>query len=235
MSAIRRVLYGWRKYALAVVALAGVGTGADRGLARWPEKSAAEAFQEAQDLPTTPEVHVRGFPVLTQAAGGSLDRVDVTADDVPGRGARPVPVTRLDVRLDHVRRAGEAGAAHADTARATAYLSCADLSSALGIDIRSAGDGRVTAGTAPPLLGEATASARLAVSGTRGIVFRDVEVDARPPARLRTAVAGALGRGITLEGVPGNLRLIRLTTGEDGIRADLAGENVTFRTDEERA
>ncbi|MFG3518542.1 LmeA family phospholipid-binding protein [Streptomyces bobili] len=38
------------------------------------------------NTPSRPSVHIRGFPVLTQLAGGTLRHVDVTAHDIPARG-----------------------------------------------------------------------------------------------------------------------------------------------------
>lgn len=46
--------------------------------------------------PSAPEVHVRGFPVLTQLASGTLRHVDITAHDIPASDATgPLPVSEL--------------------------------------------------------------------------------------------------------------------------------------------
>ncbi|MDN3028309.1 LmeA family phospholipid-binding protein [Streptomyces sp. S.PB5] len=36
--------------------------------------------------PQRPSVDVRGFPVLTQLASGTLRHVDITAEDIPAHG-----------------------------------------------------------------------------------------------------------------------------------------------------
>ncbi|MHC3427768.1 LmeA family phospholipid-binding protein [Streptomyces sp. DT18] len=228
----RRLVRGWRAWALGAVLLLGLGAAADRSAAVWLQKSTAEAFQEAQDLPSAPDVSVRGFPVLTQMASGTLDRIDVKADHIPGQGVRPVPVTRLDARLDHVTRSSDSGAAHADSARATAFLSYADLGTALGVDIGPGRDGRVAARATLPLVGEATASARIVVASGNSLAFRDVRVGGDLPDRLKDVVSGALDREIPLDGIPGGLRLTRLTTTSEGLSAELSGKDVTFRPDD---
>ena len=47
------------------------------------ESRTAQAFQEGMDTPARPDVEVHGLPVLTQAASGTLDQVDITARDTP--------------------------------------------------------------------------------------------------------------------------------------------------------
>ncbi|MFF1447668.1 DUF2993 domain-containing protein [Streptomyces sp. NPDC058274] len=232
----RGALRGWRKYVVAAVALAGMSAAADRAALAWTEHSTADAFQDAQGLTSKPEVTVHGFPVLTQLAGGTLDRVDIEESDIPaGQDGRRMPVTRLKVRLDRLRRSSDASAAHAASAEATAFVSYRDLSEALGLDVRYSDDSRkgaprIEAGTDLPLVGEATASARVAVAGADTIAFRSVRVEGALPASLKADLSGVLERELKLDGVPAGLALKSLTTTPDGLTATLSGKDVTFHT-----
>ncbi|WNZ14304.1 DUF2993 domain-containing protein [Streptomyces sp. 11x1] len=134
-----------------------------------------------------PSVHVSGFPVLPQLAEGRLDHVDLTAHDIPANSTtRPLPVTRLTVGMDGPRTSGSAGEAHARSVRATAHLSHADVSSALGVQV-SQGDesGRIDATASLPLVGDVTVSAAVSAANGNRVGFTDVRAEQSellPPA-----------------------------------------------------
>lgn len=232
-----RALRGWRKYAVAAVVLAGLGVAGDRAAAAWTEHRTADAFQKAQGLKSAPHVEVHGFPVLTQLAGGTLDRVDIEASDIPaGRDGGRLPITTLNVELDRLRRSADASEAHAASAKATAFVSYQDLSKALGFEIGYSRDStkaepRVAATTTLPLVGKVGASARVEVAGDRALALRSVKVGDDLPKAMRTLVTGMLERELKLDGIPDGLALKSLTTTADGLTATLSGEDVTFRTD----
>ncbi|MDT0418508.1 LmeA family phospholipid-binding protein [Streptomyces sp. DSM 41982] len=83
--------------------------------------------------------------------------------------------------------------------------------------------------TEAPGVGGATASARIVVASGNSLAFRDVRVGGDLPDRLKDVVSGALDREIPLDGIPGGLRLTRLTTTSEGLSAELSGKDVTFR------
>ncbi|NKI42749.1 LmeA family phospholipid-binding protein [Streptomyces physcomitrii] len=209
--------------------------GADAVTAYRVENSMAEDFKEAQSLPGEPSVTVHGRPVLTQLARGRLERVELTAHDVPaGEGGRRVPVSTLHVELADVERGG-ADKAHAGSAKAEAQVSWADLSQGLGIRVgpgQPGGNGRprVTATTRLPLVGEVSVSAEVAASGPRSIAFRSPEVTSGSlPEAAEGLLSGALERGLTLDGIPEGLALDRVRTTDEGLTSELSGEDVTFR------
>ncbi|WP_199785098.1 LmeA family phospholipid-binding protein [Streptomyces sp. Tu6071] len=86
--------------------------------------------------------------------------------------------------------------------------------------------------TEAPGAGEATASARIVVASGNSLAFRDVRVGGDLPDRLKDVVSGALDREIPLDGIPGDLRLTRLTTTSEVLSAELSGKDVTFRPDD---
>ncbi|MEU1517093.1 DUF2993 domain-containing protein [Streptomyces sp. NPDC005811] len=228
---------GRRIAAVAIASAAALAAGAvavDRAAAARAEGRTAEAFQEGMATPERPSVHVRGFPVLTQLAGGSLRHVDLTARDIPARGAdRPLPVTRLTVGLDGLRTGGGAQRARARSVEATAFLSYADLSDALGVEIsRGDGPGRVDATVALPLAGDVTVGADVSAAAGNSVAFTDVRLAGDEPAPAARALPDrALARPVPLRNIPEGLRLESVTTTDDGLTARFTGTEVTFHPD----
>jgi hypothetical protein len=74
---------------------AGSPPGIDYSALKYTESRTADAFQEATGTAQAPAVHVRGFPVLTQLAGGTLKRVDISARQIPAGSQSPVPISDL--------------------------------------------------------------------------------------------------------------------------------------------
>ncbi|MCZ4605890.1 LmeA family phospholipid-binding protein [Streptomyces sp. Lzd4kr] len=100
--------------AAVLVALALLPVAVDRVVAARIESRTAKAFQQGMGTPEAPEVEVRGFPVVTQAASGTLRHVDITAHDIPARGsARPLPVSELSLSLDGLTKADDDSEARA--------------------------------------------------------------------------------------------------------------------------
>ncbi|MFF3374122.1 DUF2993 domain-containing protein [Streptomyces sp. NPDC002680] len=224
-----------RRIIAVAVSLAALLVGAvvvDRVAAARAESRTAEAFQEGMGTADRPSVHVSGFPVLTQLAGGSLRHVDLTAHDIPAEGTtRPLPVTKLTVGLDGLKTSGSADEAHARSVEATAFLSYEDVSDALGLDVSQGdGRGRVDAKLALPFAGEVTVSAAVsAVTGNR-IAFTDVRVvegELLPP--LKALLGKALEEPVPLRNIPEGLHLRSVATTESGIDARFTGRSVTFR------
>ncbi|MFG2820909.1 DUF2993 domain-containing protein [Kitasatospora sp. NPDC048365] len=218
--------------AAAVLALA--GTAVDAAVAAYAEHRTAAAFQAATRTAHAPAVTIDGFPATGQVVRGRLDRVDITAAAIPadpdeGR----LPITRLDLELTGLRQAGDEKAAHSDTAKANAFLSYADLSDALGVGI-TAGDrpGYVDARVLLPLVGAGTVTAKVDAGADNTIVFTDLHVASGglPDAGMRL-LERLFDRPIPLRNLPQGLHLDSLQTSDTGLSAQLAGHDVTFRTD----
>ncbi|NNN34026.1 DUF2993 domain-containing protein [Streptomyces sp. S3(2020)] len=215
----------------AALTLVLVPVAADRFAAARVESNTAQAFQEGMDTPQRPEVHVRGFPVLTQMASGSLRQVDITAHDIPADGsARPLPVSRLDLRLNGLTRSADDTEARARSARATASLTYADVSDALGPEVsQGAGRDQVAARIRLPFGDEATVTARVSVVSGNRIAFEDFQVTGGPlPDAGRKVLETVFDRPIQLENIPEGLTLRSVTTSADGLTARFSGTSVTF-------
>ncbi|MFE6488366.1 DUF2993 domain-containing protein [Streptomyces sp. NPDC057757] len=215
-----------------LLALALLPVAADRLVAARVESRTAKAFQEGMGTPLPPEVHVRGFPVVTQVAAGTLRRVDITAHDIPSAGsARPLPVTERALRLEGLTESDDESEARARSARATAVLSYADVSNALGLEI-SQGDrpGRVTALVLLPFGGEAAVRTTVSAASGNRIAFKDFEVTGGSlPAAGSAVLDKVFERPIRLRNIPDGLRLRSVTTTAAGLTARFSGESVTFR------
>ncbi|MGW1558441.1 LmeA family phospholipid-binding protein [Streptomyces sp. NPDC002144] len=230
--------------AASLVALLTGAVAVDRIAAARAESRTAEAFQDGMGTADRPSVHVSGFPVLTQLTEGRLNHVDLTAHDIPANGTtRPLPVTKLTVGMDGLKTSGSADEAHARSVRATAHLSYADVSSALGVEV-SRGDesGRVDATARVPLVGDVTVSVAVSAASGNRIAFTDVRAkqDVRaeqgellPP--LKSLLDRALDEPIPLRNVPAGLHLRSVTATEDGIDARFTGRSVTFRPESSSA
>ncbi len=205
---------------------------ADRVAASRTESRTARAFQDGMHTPQQPSVHVSGFPVLAQLAGGSLAHVDITAHDIPAASAaRPLPVTKLSVGLDGLKTSGSTDEAHAQRVEATAFLSYKDVSNALGVDVSSGDErGRVEVTVSLPLTGDVTVSAAVSAAEGNRIAFTDTRVtQGELPPLARALLDKALEEPIPLQNLPEGLHLRTVTSTENGITAHLAGKAVTYR------
>ncbi|MGW0654418.1 LmeA family phospholipid-binding protein [Streptomyces umbrinus] len=222
----RPVVVGAVLAALTLATLA-----ADRVAAAGVESSTAKAFQQGMDTPGRPEIHVRGFPVLTQLASGTLRHVDISAHDIPADGsARPLPVSRLDLALDGLSKSDDESEALARSAEATAYLSYTDVSHTLGLEVsQGTRPGRINASVPLPLGSDVTVTATVsAVSGNR-VAFKDFEVAGGAQAVTQALLDKIFEEPIQLRNIPDGLHLRAVTPTPSGLSARFSGESVTFR------
>ncbi|QLY29231.1 DUF2993 domain-containing protein [Nocardia huaxiensis] len=71
-----------RTLLVVLVVLVGLGAAADFGAGAYADNAAAEAMRNTANLGSDPEVEIRGFPFLTQVAGGKYDNIEVRAKGV---------------------------------------------------------------------------------------------------------------------------------------------------------
>lgn len=93
------------KLGIALCALLAFLTIGDRYAALYAEGKAAEKVQDALKLHAAPEVHIEGFPFLTQIADDRLDHVELTIPDVP---AGRVSVAQVNGTVNDVKIVGDA-------------------------------------------------------------------------------------------------------------------------------
>jgi hypothetical protein len=208
----------------------------DRAAAARIESRTAEASQEGMDTPARPDVEVHGFPVLAQAASGTLDQVDITAHDIPAKDSdRPLPVTELTLALEGLTEPDDDSEARARSAEATAFLSYADVSDALGLEVTQGyGTDRIRARVLTSLGFEVTATTTVSVASGNRVAFKDF-TDFKVAGRVALPEVGeklldkVFAEPIALRNIPEGLHLRSVTPTPKGLTAHFSGESVTFR------
>ncbi|MGW5126303.1 LmeA family phospholipid-binding protein [Streptomyces sp. NPDC004069] len=102
----------------------------DRVAVHLAQGQAADRLKSAENLASTPDVSIKGFPFLTQLASGELDDVEVGVRDyevATGNGARKIRVDGFTADLKGVRFSGDYRSATAATATGTATIAYDEL------------------------------------------------------------------------------------------------------------
>ena len=123
MRALRIIL-------ILVVILGGLFVIVDRVAVHFAEGEAADKLRTTENLDSTPDVNIKGFPFLTQVAGGSLDDVEVGIKDyqaATGTGGGTIRIDDLTADMKGVEFSGDYSSATAATATGTATISYAEL------------------------------------------------------------------------------------------------------------
>ncbi|QMU73137.1 DUF2993 domain-containing protein [Streptacidiphilus sp. P02-A3a] len=237
MRAARRLL-------ITLIVLFGLFVAADRVAVTVAESQVAGKLQTQRGLAQKPGVDIKGFPFLTQLAGGKLDDVRVHAVNMVVRGSsgNSVILQTFDADLKGVKLENDYSTAVADTATGTATVSYAELSIAIPSHptFGYAGNGRVTvAATADvPGLGSkhfgATAKLVPAGNGT-GIGLADISgitgLSGIPgvAGQLVSGLVGeSLGLQLSLDGLPQGLTVSQVVPGPDGVSITVGGSGVSL-------
>ncbi|QPP06969.1 DUF2993 domain-containing protein [Streptomyces bathyalis] len=220
----RRSLMGRAvKTAVAVVVLLAFLVVGDRWAALYAENQAAGKVQGALKLHAEPEVHIRGFPFLTQLADERLDHVDIAVPDMP---AGRISVAQVKGSVDDVRIVGGAPSsikgAVLGRMKGDVLLDFDDLDRELGtsqVDFTAGSRDTVLAHGELPVAGkrvEVGARAHLRRTGDHGV---GTTVD-----RMRLKVPGLFSY---TPGKDGGLRLARPVA--ERIKRDAAEAKALFR------
>ncbi|WP_314171610.1 LmeA family phospholipid-binding protein [Streptomyces winkii] len=214
---------GTVKAAVALAVLLAFLAVGDRWAALYAENEAAGKVQRALKLHAQPEVHIGGFPFLTQVARERLDHVEVTVPDMP---AGRISVAQVKGSVDDVRIVGDAPSsvkgAVLGRMRGDVLLDFDDLDRELGtsqVDFTAGSRDSVLARGELPVAGkrvEVGARAHLRRTGDHGV---GTTVD-----RMRLRVPGLFSY---TPGEDGGLRLARPVA--DRIKRDAAEAKALFR------
>ncbi|GJF23571.1 MULTISPECIES: DUF2993 domain-containing protein [Streptomyces] len=115
---------------VVVVILGGLFVIADRIAVNFAEDQAADKLRTTENLASTPDVSINGFPFLTQLAGGELDEVEVGIHDyeaTTGDGAEKIRIDDLRADMRGVAFSGDFSSATAATATGTATIGYDEL------------------------------------------------------------------------------------------------------------
>jgi hypothetical protein len=216
-----------RKLLVGLVVVVGLLVVADRVGASVASRAIAAEVQSSSRLAAEPEVHIAGFPFLTQAFAGRYERVEVTARDVP---AGELTLDRLDATLTGVQvslgdaLSGSVQRVPVEGVRARALVPYDELARRSGdrrLAVAPAGD-RVRVTGSLEVLGQtlsATAVSRVEVAdGGLRVTAEQYEVGNAAADRLITRALGdRLDLRIPVTGLPYGLQVTGVDVGADGV------------------
>ncbi|WP_338897474.1 DUF2993 domain-containing protein [Streptomyces sp. TG1A-60] len=232
---------------IVAVILGGLFVVADRLAVGFAEDEVAQRLKTSEGLTSTPDVSIKGFPFLTQVAGGELDDVEVGIDDYEastGQAGESIRIADLRASMRGVAFSGDYSSATATSATGTATIGYDELLKAaksettdvgLGFTARVVGlsDGgngkiKVAVEIDPPALSPQTVSVLSTVSVKGDTV--EVEADSLPPLG-GADVAENVVRSITdfqqaIDDLPGGIKLDKVEAAPDGVEITVKGSNV---------
>lgn len=234
---------------IVMAILAGIFVVIDRIAVNIAEGEAADRLKATENLATTPDVSIKGFPFLTQLAGGTLDEVEVGIEDYEagtGDGAKKIRIADLRADLHGVDFSTDFSSAVADSATGTATIAYDELLKtaksepgrvAPGITARvvglsDGGNGKVKVEVEATVLGTKLPKP-VAVLSSVAVVDGDtvrVKADAVPEFGGVQIVESSL-RQITdfeqrIDGLPGGIRLDKVEAAQDGVEITVKGSDV---------
>jgi len=210
----------------------------DRLAAAGAERSLARRLQTTEGLSSRPEVHLRGFPFLTQVLAGRYGEVDLRAHDVERQGVR---VSDVDVQLKGVQVSpgdafsGRVREVPVRTGTGSVLLSYADLNGlvrqyggALGsaVTVGPAGPGRLRADG--PLGLSLTASVEV-VEGRLLVTPDPAGLSALPPS-VSSLVTSTLRAPLTVPDLPFGARLTGGTLDDSGASLTATADGAVLPT-----
>lgn len=221
-----------RKVLVALVVIAALAVGLDRGLALVAENVVAGRIQDNTGLDRQPAVDIRGLPFLTQAVGGTYRHVTVSLSALERSDVRleNLVVNLRDVRapLGRVLRTDRPVTARAESATAAATVPYAL------VEARAPGDVQAS-----------PAGQQIRLSGNTGFLGRDVSgsalVEVSPAARgleldatqvrlqgrpATGQLADRLSFTVAMGELPFGLRITGAQVTRKGVRVHARADNV---------
>ncbi|MGJ5754911.1 DUF2993 family protein [Streptomyces puniciscabiei] len=235
---------------ILVVILGGLFVIADRVAVHFAEGEAADKLKSTENLASTPDVNIKGFPFLTQVAGGSLDDVEVGIKDyeaATGTAGKTIRIDDLKADMKGVSFSGDYSSATAASATGTATISYAELlrtakseptEVAPGVKARvvglsDGGNGKIK--VAVRVTGSfltVPIDRTVSVLSTVTVVHDKVEVHADSLPKLAAiSLAENRVRNITdfqqaIDHLPGGIELDKVQAAQDGVQVSVKGSDV---------
>ncbi|GAB2752923.1 DUF2993 domain-containing protein [Streptomyces bullii] len=237
-----------RILSIVVVVLAVLFVVVDRVAVNFAEKEAADRLKTTENLAATPDVSIKGFPFLTQVAGGSLDDVQVgidTYEAATGNGAQKIRIDDLRADMKGVEFSGDYSSATAASATGTAFISYDELLktaksdatqvapgvSAHVVGLSDGGNGKIKVEVEATVLGTelpkpVSVLSSVAVEGDTVRVHAD-----SLPSFGGVDLAENRVRAITdfeqrIDGLPGGIRLDKVEAAQNGVEITVKGSDV---------
>ncbi|MBV2356832.1 DUF2993 domain-containing protein [Streptomyces sp. J2-1] len=220
----------------------------DRVGVRFAEGKVADRLKTSENLSATPSVDIKGFPFLTQVAGGSLDDVEVGIKEyeaATGTDGKKLRIDDLTADMKGVSFSGDYSSATAADATGSATVSYAELLKAAQIPaaqvapgvtaqvvgLSDGGNGKIKVAVDATVLGNKLPRPLYVLSS---VAVKDGKVQVRAdslPAIAGAALAEGQIRRITdfqqaIDGLPGGIALDKVEPMKTGVRLTVTGTDV---------
>ncbi|MEU8590239.1 DUF2993 domain-containing protein [Streptomyces sp. NPDC048664] len=220
----------------------------DRVAVHFAENEAADKLRTSENLAATPDVSIKGFPFLTQMAGGELDDVQVGIKDYDAAtadGAAKIRIADLSADMKGVSFSGDYSSATASSATGTALISYGELLrtakpeptdvglgvTAKVVGLSDGGDGKIKVAVEVRLFGHKLPQP-VDVLSSVSVVNNSVKVHADTLPRFGgVAPAEHRIRAITdfrqvIDRLPGDIKLAKVQAAKDGVEITVTGTHV---------
>ncbi|MFI9218322.1 DUF2993 domain-containing protein [Streptomyces werraensis] len=234
---------------VVAVVLGGIFVIVDRVAVHFAEGEAADRVRASEELASTPDVDIRGFPFLTQVLGGSFDEVRVGISDYEagaGEGGRTIRIADLRADLRGVEFSGDFGSAVADSTTGTATVAYDELLrnakaeptqvapgiTAEVVALSDGGNGKIKVALETTVLGTKLPEPVTVLSSVTVVDGNTVRVRADAlPVLGGVEIAESRVRRITdfeqkIDGLPGGISLEKVRAAADGVDVTVTGKDV---------
>ncbi|WP_405992422.1 DUF2993 domain-containing protein [Streptomyces sp. NBC_00986] len=242
---------GLRILLIVVVILGALFVVVDRVALHFAEEEAASKVKTSENLASTPDVSIKGFPFLTQVASGELDDVELgvgqyeapTGNTSASGGATTIRIDDLKADMKDVKFSSGYSSATAASATGTASISYDQLLKAAKsaptsvftgvtaqiVSLSDGGDGKIKADMKVTVTGVGTTT--YPVLSTVTVVGNTVKVHADNLPKLVVDLADSRVRSITdfqqtLDQLPGGVKLDSVQAAKGGVDIKVKGSNV---------
>ncbi|WP_037678759.1 DUF2993 domain-containing protein [Streptomyces griseus] len=219
----------------------------DRVAVHFAEGEAADRLKSTENLASTPDVSIDGFPFLTQVAGGELDEVEVGIKDYEaptGSGGRTIRIDDMKAEMKGVTFSGDYSSATAASATGTATIAYDELLKAAKseptrvapavtaqvVGLSDGGNGKIKVQIDATVLGVKLPKPVSVLSSVTvdGDTVR-VRADSLPDLGIdlaETVIRSITDFQQTIEQLPGGIRLDKVQAAQDGVDITVKGSNV---------
>ncbi|MFI2642630.1 DUF2993 domain-containing protein [Streptomyces sp. NPDC018610] len=218
----------------------------DRVAVYFAEDQAADKLRTTENLASTPDVSIKGFPFLTQMASGELDDVEVGIKDYEadtGKSGQKIRIDDLKAHMRDVSFSGDYSSATAATATGTATIAYDELLKAakseptdIGLGLKAqvvglsdGGNGKIKVAVKVSGLGQDQPVSVLSSVSVKDNKMQ-VHADDLPSLPGVSLVEGRV-RSITdfqqaVDQLPGGIQLDSVRAAKDGLEISVKGSNV---------
>ncbi|MEV7322516.1 DUF2993 domain-containing protein [Streptomyces sp. NPDC093970] len=237
-----------RIFLIVVVVLGVLFVVVDRVAVHFAEGEAAGKLKTSENLASTPDVSIEGFPFLTQVAGGTLDDVRVGIKDydaTTGTAGKTIRVEDLKADMKGVTFTGDYSSATARTATGSALISYDELLKnvdtqptdlGLGftgkvVGLSDGGNGKIKVTVDITVPG---VDAHQKVTVVSSVAVKDNAVQVHADNLPKLAGVGLVESRLrqasdfqqAIDQLPGGIRLDKVEAAADGVEIGVKGSNV---------